>query len=64
MKVEEQSRKENELKRNLELINQKVEKWGEQYKVMVQERREMEERCQYLETKLMQKKEKHHQEKE
>ena len=31
---------------------------------MVQERREMEESHQYLETKLLQKKEKHHEEKE
>ena len=48
VRVEDQRRKENELKRTLEMINEKVEKWGQQYKIMVEERREAEERCQYL----------------
>ncbi len=55
-KIEEQAIKEGELRHNLETINKKVERWGEEYKLVLSEKSKLEERCSYLDTRLQQKK--------
>jgi len=40
--------REDELRGSLEAINGKVERWGEEYRQLVESSRAAEERCQYL----------------
>ena len=55
---------EKQLRGSLEAINRKVQRWGEEYRVMVDERRDLEEKYQQVQLKYEQKREKHAREKE